>query len=73
MSFNDYDKLIKELYIPEIINLITGIYEYKGKQQLFIESKADVLGSLLNIAKIQSTEASNRIEGLYTSNKRINK
>ncbi len=62
MSFTDYNKLIKELYIPEIINLITGIYEYKGKQQLFIESKADVLGSLLNIAEIQSIESSNRIE-----------
>ncbi|NCD04528.1 MAG: Fic family protein [Spirochaetia bacterium] len=71
MSFNDYDKLINELYTPEIINLITGIYEYKGKQQLFIESKADVLNSLLKIAKIQSTEASNRIEGIYTSNKRL--
>lgn len=68
----DNTKLENELYTPEILNLITNIYEYKGKQQLYIESKADILESLLKIAKIQSTEASNRIEGIFTSNKRLN-
>lgn len=47
------------------------IHEYKGQQNLFIEAKADVLSHLLEIAKIQSTEASNRIEGIYTSDDRI--
>ena len=71
MNFYNYSKLINELYIPDIINIITAIHEYKGKQQLFIEAKPDVLKSLLEIAKIQSTEASNRIEGIYTSDKRF--
>ena len=36
-----------------IINLISAIHEYKGKQTLYIEANHDILTSLLNIAKIQ--------------------
>lgn len=49
------------------------IHEYKGEQALFIESKADTLTRLLKIARIQSTEASNKIEGIYTSDERLKK
>ena len=38
---------------------------------MFIEAKADTLTQLVEIAKIQSTEASNKIEGIYTSDKRL--
>ena len=55
-----------------IVNLISSIHEYKGKQTLYIEAKHDILSSLLNIAKIQSTEYSNKIEGIQTTDKRIN-
>ena len=55
----------------EIMNLISAIHEYKGKQELFIEAKSDVLESMIEIAKIQSTGASNRIEGIYTSDERL--
>lgn len=61
----------KKLYNPNIINLVTKIYEYKGKQDLYIESEKDVLTSLLNVAKIHSTEYSNKIEGIHTTNERI--
>lgn len=54
-----------------IIKLLTQIHEYKGKQDLFIEAKSDILSSLLSIAKIQSTTSSNKIEGIYTTDKRI--
>ncbi len=54
-----------------IVNLLTSIHEYKGKQDLFIEAKVDILSSLLSIAKIQSTSSSNKIEGIYTTDKRI--
>ena len=49
------------------------IHEYKGEQALFIEAKADTLTKLVEIAKIQSTEASNKIEGIYTSDERLKK
>lgn len=54
-----------------IINLLTQIHEYKGKQDLYIEAKSDILSRLLSIAKIQSTTSSNKIEGIYTTDKRI--
>ena len=44
---------------------------FKGEQTLFIEAKADTLSQLVDIAKIQSIEASNKIEGIYTSDERL--
>ncbi len=70
-EFN-YKEIDKELFTPEIMNLISKIYEYKGKQELFMEAKPDILEAMLEVAKIQSTGASNRIEGIYTSDARLN-
>jgi hypothetical protein len=53
------------------MNLVSAIHEYKGKQELYIEAKPDILDAMLKIAKIQSIGASNRIEGIYTSNERL--
>ena len=66
-----YKKIYKDLLTPEIVALVTQIHEYKGEQALFIESKSDKLTQLVEIAKIQSTEASNKIEGISTSNERF--
>ncbi len=71
MRKEQLDQQWKKLITPEIVGLLTKIHEYKGEQNLFIEQKADVLTSLLDVAKIQSTEASNKIEGIYTSNERL--
>ncbi len=67
----DYKEINKEIFTPEIMNLITKIHEYKGKQELFIKAKPDILESMLEVAKIQSTGASNRIEGIFTSDSRL--
>ncbi len=67
----DYSKKWEKLLTPKIVPLLTKIHEYKGAQSLFIESKADTLTYLVELAKIQSTEASNRIEGIYTSDDRL--
>lgn len=69
-KFN-YSIVANELYCSEIINLVSAIHEFKGKQELFIEAKPDILNSMLEIAKVQSTGASNRIEGIYTSDERL--
>lgn len=66
-----YKEIDKELFTPEIMNLVSMIHEYKGKQELFIEVKPDILDSMLEVAKIQSTGASNRIEGIFTSDARL--
>ena len=69
-SFN-YGAVAPKLFTVEIVNLIAAIHENKGKQDLFIEAKSDTLSSLLEIAKIQSTEASNKIEGIVTTEARL--
>lgn len=68
-----YNNIYQSLLTPEIVALVTQIHEYKGEQNLFIESKSDTLTQLVEIAKIQSTEASNRIEGIFTSEDRLKK
>lgn len=56
-----------------IINLISKIHEYKGKQSYLLGTKNGTLETLLKVAKIQSTSSSNKIEGIYTTDKRIEK
>lgn len=72
MQLRKFD-LVKEsnsLMTNNIINLISSIHEYKGKQALYIEAKPDILSSLLSIARIQSITSSNKIEGIYTTAQR---
>lgn len=69
----DYREKWKKLLTPEIISLLTSIHEYKGEQRLIAERYADVLTDLVDIARIQSTESSNKIEGIYTSDERLKK
>lgn len=69
----EYKESWKKLLTPNIVSLLTSIHEYKGEQNLFIESNSDKLTKLLEIAKIQSTEASNKIEGIITTEDRLKK
>lgn len=63
----------QKLLTPDIVALLTQIHEFKGEQNLFIEAHSDTLTQLVEIAKIQSTEASNKIEGIYTSDEHLKK
>lgn len=67
----DYAEKWKDLLTPEIVPLLTKIHEFKGEQTLFIEAHADELEHLAEVARIQSTDASNRIEGIFTSEERL--
>lgn len=69
----NYSQIYGGLLKPDIVKLVAQIHEYKGEQTLFIEAKTDTLTQLVEVAKIQSTEASNKIEGIYTSNERLKK
>ena len=69
----DYKKRYSKLLTSEIVAYLSQIHEYKGMQNLYIESKKDLLADLLEIAKVQSTEASNRIEGIITTDERLKK
>lgn len=63
----------KRLLTPEIVSFLTQIHEQKGKQDLSPEKQKDIFAELTEIAKIQSTEASNRIEGIITTDDRLKK
>lgn len=67
----DYTAKWEKLLTPKIVAMLTQIHEYKGEQALFIEAKADALTKLVEIAKIQSTESSNKIEGIFTTDARL--
>ena len=67
----DYSKLLN-LNIPaNMYNLISKIYEYKGKQELYVANFSDVLEKMVEVAKIQSTKSSNAIEGISTNDSRL--
>ena len=73
MKIFDYSKLADRTWDNEIVSYLTQIHEYKGKQDLYIRQKPVELERLIEIARIQSTEASNRIEGIVTTNARLKK
>lgn len=67
----NYSKNKEEKWDSEILGLIAAIYKFAGKQELYLKQRPDELEKLVEIAKIQSTEASNAIEGIVTTNTRI--
>ena len=69
-DFN-YSKLREQKWDSNVVGLIAAIYKYAGKQELYLKQRPDELEKLVEIAKIQSTEASNAIEGIITTNTRI--
>lgn len=67
----NYSKLKEQFWDSEILGLIAAIYKEAGKQELYLKQRPKELERLVEIAKIQSTEASNAIEGIVTTNTRI--
>ena len=67
----DYQKQPQKLLTPEAVELLTAIHEHKGWQDALLSQNPVLLNSLMEVAKIQSTGASNRIEGIGTSEKRL--
>lgn len=55
----------------ELLGLVAAIYKEAGKQEIYLKQRPEQLEKLVEIAKIQSTEASNAIEGIVTTNTRI--
>ena len=70
MSFRD-EKLKNENIPMNTVILVGKINEYKGKQDLYIEQSPQILDKLQEVAIIQSTKASNSIEGIVVIDKRL--
>ena len=71
MHIFDYQNAPTKLLTPEITALLSAIHEFKGKQELYLNAKPDVLNGLMEVAKVQSTTSSNRIEGIAATDARI--
>lgn len=69
-NFN-YSAIKDQKWDSEILGLIAAIYKEAGKQEFFLKQRPEELEKLVEIAKVQSTEASNAIEGIVTTNTRI--
>ena len=69
-EFN-YSSINDQKWDSEILGLVAAIYKEAGKQELYLKQRPEELEKLVEIAKIQSTEASNAIEGIGTTNTRI--
>ena len=67
----DYKKYDDYRWDNEILSFLTQIHEHKGKQELYSKQKPAENKRLIDVAKIQSVESSNRIEGIVTTNSRI--
>ncbi|HUS24398.1 MAG TPA: Fic family protein [Candidatus Binatia bacterium] len=50
---------------------LRAVGEYRGKQQLYSEQSPEVLDSLRQVAAVESTESSNRLEGVVVAPSRI--
>ena len=69
-EFN-YSELKNKKWDSEILGLIAAIYKEVGKQEMYLKQRPEQLEKLVEVAKIQSTEASNAIEGIVTTDTRL--
>ena len=69
----DYQTLNHLNYSSDLVNKMNQIYNLRGKTDSYETDYRDTLDRLVEVAKIQSTSSSNRIEGIYTTDERMNK
>lgn len=73
MRIFNYSKIKDKKWDSEVLGLVASIYRYQGKQELYLKQRPEELSKLIEIAKIQSTEASNEIEGIVITSVRLKK
>lgn len=71
MKTFDYRSLNHLNMSMDLVNMISTIHEFRGKEELYLRINPQSLDKLIEFAKIQSTGASNRIEGIATSDLRL--
>lgn len=71
MRMFNYSAIKNQKWDSETLSLIAAIYKEAGKQEMYLKQRPEELEKLVDIAKVQSTEASNAIEGIVTTSTRI--
>jgi len=67
----EYGRIQSLSWDMDILSLIAGIYRANGKEEVLLSQSPAILDSLVELAKVQSTEASNAIEGIVTTSTRL--
>lgn len=71
MAQFDCGSTLAKLMVPEVVSALGDVRELRGKVSSFSETSSDALATLVEVAKIQSASASNRIENISTSDRRL--
>ena len=67
----DYIETPQKLVNAQVGRLLTRIYELKGRVSEQLKAAPAIQESLLKVARVQSTDASNRLEGIVTTDSRL--
>lgn len=59
------------VFTADQVSILRALGEYRGKQALFFRQSPETLNSLQLVAKIESSESSNRLEGIELPHKKI--
>ncbi len=71
MRIFNYSAIRNQKWDSDILGLIAAIYKEAGKQEMCLKQRPEELEKLVEIAKVQSTETSNAMEGIVTTSTRI--
>lgn len=71
MAQFDYSEILQSLMTPEVISALGAVRERHGRKRVYQSTQPQVLDKLCEVAKIQSTGASNRIENIATTDRRL--
>ena len=58
-------------FSAEHASVMRALGEFRGKQQLYEQQRPELLEALLTVAKIESTDASNKLEGISAPDARL--
>ena len=67
----DYSISLPSICTPETMGAVAAIHEYKGKQELYQALKPESFEKLAAVARVQSIGSSNKIEGIETTDARL--
>lgn len=65
------EHLAKLRFDAQQLATLRALGEYRGKQQLFVAQSPEVLSDLRQVAVVESTESSNRLEGVVVAAHRL--
>ena len=71
MTLFDFNRALASLMTPEVVSALGNIRELKGRTSLLSAAHPNRFAALVEVAKIQSTSASNKIENISTSDRRL--